>query len=90
MCEKKKKEDLDMHVAQLIMQNRQCSISGQADDEYGYNKGPNRTKRGKCDDVSKSMRNTRFPKHILIQQELCLLLVFCYIYNMSVSFKGIK
>lgn len=73
--EKRKEEDADMHVARLIVQNKKYSISGQADDEYDYDEGPKRKKRGKGDDVPKSMGNTRFEKRILTQQERCN---FCF------------
>ncbi|KAK9070780.1 hypothetical protein SSX86_011182 [Deinandra increscens subsp. villosa] len=74
--EKKKEEDMDMHVARSIMQNKQFSIAGQADDEYDNDDGPKKKKRGKGDnDVSKSMGNNRFEKRILTQKERCN---FCF------------
>ncbi|KAL8208789.1 hypothetical protein R6Q57_008201 [Mikania cordata] len=73
--EKKREEDMDMHVARSIMQNKQYSVSGQADDEYDYD-GPKKKKRGKVDDAApKSMGNTRFEKFILTQKERCN---FCF------------
>ncbi|XP_071704015.1 uncharacterized protein [Rutidosis leptorrhynchoides] len=73
--EKKKEEDADMHVARSIMQNKKFSVSGQADDEYDNDEGPKRKKKGKGDNVPKSMGNTRFEKRILTQQERCN---FCF------------
>ncbi|KAK1434613.1 hypothetical protein QVD17_00361 [Tagetes erecta] len=74
--EKKKEEDMDMHVARSIMQNKQFSVSGQADDEYDYDDGPKKKKRGKGDNaVAKSTGNTRFEKRILTQKERCN---FCF------------
>ncbi|KAJ0780826.1 putative cwf19-like protein [Helianthus annuus] len=74
--EKKKEEDADMHVARSIMQNRKFSISGQADDEYDYDDGPKKKKRGKGDNgAPKSTGNTRFEKGILTQKERCN---FCF------------
>ncbi|KAI3786826.1 hypothetical protein L1987_40822 [Smallanthus sonchifolius] len=70
--EKKKEEDADMRVARSIMQNKKYSISGQADDEYDYDDGPKKKKRGKGDSgAPKSTGNTRFEKRILTQKERC-------------------
>lgn len=75
--EKKKEDDMDMHVARSIMQNKQFNVSSQADDEYdNYGEGTKRKKHGKSDNFSKSTTgNTRFEKRILTQQERCN---FCF------------
>ncbi|KAL8254917.1 hypothetical protein R6Q59_033138 [Mikania micrantha] len=74
--EKKREEDMDMHVTRSIMQNKQYSVSGQADDEYDYDERPRKKKRGKGDNAApKSMGNTRFSKRILTQKERCN---FCF------------
>ncbi|KAI3694896.1 hypothetical protein L1987_77879 [Smallanthus sonchifolius] len=72
--EKKKEEDADIHVARSIMQNKKYSISGQADDEYDYDDGPKKKKRGDSG-APKSTGNTRFEKRILTQKERCN---FCF------------
>ncbi|KAL8208790.1 hypothetical protein R6Q57_008202 [Mikania cordata] len=74
--ENKKEEDMDMHVARSIMQNKQYSALGQADGEYDYDEGPKKKKRGQCENVPrKSIGNTCFEKRILTQKERCN---FCF------------
>lgn len=73
---KRDDDDADKNLARKIMQNKQYSVSGQADDEYDYEDGPSRMSRKKGGgqghrDAEKDIR----PKRILTQQERCQ---FCF------------
>ncbi|KAF5200919.1 Cwfj-like family protein [Thalictrum thalictroides] len=60
-----------MHLAQKIAQNKQYSISGQADDEYDFDDGPSR-KKNRRSGGSEQVRDKRnIATHILTQQERC-------------------
>ncbi|CAK7338332.1 unnamed protein product [Dovyalis caffra] len=48
---RKEDEDADRHLAQKIMQNKQYSLSGRADDEYDFDDGPRRKSRKKGETV---------------------------------------
>ncbi|XP_030510272.1 uncharacterized protein LOC115725011 isoform X1 [Cannabis sativa] len=72
---KNKEDDADMHLAQKIMQNKQYSMSGRADDEYDFDDGPRKKsqkKRGGNDQANqKNVIVNRFSSN---QQERC---IFC-------------
>ncbi|KAF5197266.1 Cwf19-like protein, partial [Thalictrum thalictroides] len=69
--QKNKEEDVDMHLAQKIAQNKQYNISGQADDEYDFDDGPSR-KKNRRSGGSEQVRDKRnIATHILTQQERC-------------------
>ncbi|XP_038703649.1 CWF19-like protein 2 isoform X2 [Tripterygium wilfordii] len=72
----RKEEDADRHLAHKIMQNKQYSLSGRADDEYDFEDGPKKKsrKKGGDDDHKVSGKNS-FAKRILTQQERC---IFCF------------
>lgn len=72
--QKKREEDADLHLAKKITQNKQFSISGQADDEYDYDDGPRR-KRNKRPGGPEQVRDSSFTKQVLTQQERCH---FCF------------
>lgn len=57
------------------MQNKQFSVSGQADDEYDYEDGPSRKPRKKGGESNRVSGNNHLAKRILTQQERCL---FCF------------
>ncbi|KAI4384367.1 hypothetical protein MLD38_002534 [Melastoma candidum] len=74
-AQRKKEDDADSHLARSIMQNKQYSMSGRADDEYDYDGAP--SKRSK-----KKTAASRDPKvmqatgrRFTTQQERCL---FCF------------
>ncbi|GFZ12098.1 CwfJ-like family protein [Actinidia rufa] len=73
--QKKKEEDADIHLAQKIVQNKQYSMSAQADDEYDFDDGPRKKTRKKGAWDHKSTEKVNFPKRILTQQERCK---FCF------------
>jgi len=64
-----------MQLAQKIVQNKQFSLSGQADDEYDFDDGPSRKTRKKGANDHKLTEKTNFPKRIMTQQERCQ---FCF------------
>ncbi|XP_012450968.1 uncharacterized protein LOC105773532 [Gossypium raimondii] len=68
-------DDTDKHLARRIMQNKQFSVSGQADDEYDYEDGPSRKPRKKGGESNWVSGNNHLAKRILTQQERCL---FCF------------
>jgi len=73
---RKEDEDADRHLAQTIMQNKQYSLSGRADDEYDFDDGPRRKsgRKGRDSDHKVSNKND-LGKRILTQQERCN---FCF------------
>lgn len=74
--QKKKSEDADVHLAQKIVQNKQYSTYGQADDEYDYDDGPRRKSRKKVGmENQKSLEVAHHAKRVLTQQERCQ---FCF------------
>ncbi|XP_052199215.1 uncharacterized protein LOC127806162 [Diospyros lotus] len=70
-----KEDDTDMQLVRKIVQNKQFSISGQADDEYDFDDGPSRKTRKKGGNDHKLTEKTNFPKRIMTQQERCQ---FCF------------
>ncbi|EEF35967.1 nucleic acid binding protein, putative [Ricinus communis] len=73
---RRKEEDADRHLAQKIIQNKQYSLSGRADDEYDFEDGPSRKSRKKTiGNDQKSTEKNILGKRILTQQERCL---FCF------------
>ncbi len=73
---RKKEDDADKHLAQKIIQNKQYSLSGRADDEYDFEDGPGRKSRRKgVGNDPKSKEKSVLAKRILTQQERCL---FCF------------
>ncbi|XP_077239241.1 cwfJ-like family protein [Tasmannia lanceolata] len=73
----KKEEDADMHLAGKIVQNKQYSISGRADDEYDYDDVPRRKKNRKKEGLSENKANEKnyIGNRLLTQQERCQ---FCF------------
>ncbi|KAJ6301042.1 hypothetical protein OIU77_015364 [Salix suchowensis] len=73
---RKEDEDADRCLAQTIMQNKQYSLSGRADDEYDFDGSPRRKsgRKGRDSDHKVSNKNDR-AKRILTQQERCH---FCF------------
>ncbi|KAJ4843823.1 hypothetical protein Tsubulata_014030 [Turnera subulata] len=73
---RRKEEDADRHLAQKIMQNKQFSLSGRADDEYDFEDGPSKKSR-KNDRSSdhKGFEKNNLAKRVLTQQERCS---FCF------------
>ena len=69
-------DDTDKHLARRILQNKQYSVSGRADDEYDYEDGPSRKsqKKGRGND-QRASGNNNLARRILTQQERCL---FCF------------
>ncbi|XVF62947.1 hypothetical protein PTKIN_Ptkin09bG0049800 [Pterospermum kingtungense] len=76
MQKRKDDDDTDKHLARRILQNKQYSVAGQADDEYDYEDGPSRKsqKKGEAND-QKASGNNNLARRILTQQERCL---FCF------------
>ncbi|KAJ9145805.1 hypothetical protein P3X46_028140 [Hevea brasiliensis] len=73
---RKKEDDADKHLAQKIIQNKQYSLSGRADDEYDFEDGPGQKSRRKgVGNDPKSKEKSVLAKRILTQQERCL---FCF------------
>ncbi|XP_038890070.1 CWF19-like protein 2 isoform X2 [Benincasa hispida] len=70
-----KEDDTDLYLAKNIMQNKQYSMSGRADDEYDYEHARKTTqrKRGSNDDRP-STKDIR-PRHMATQEERC---IFCF------------
>ncbi|CAL0320768.1 unnamed protein product [Lupinus luteus] len=73
--QKNGEDDVDMHLARTIMQNKQFKVSTRADDEYDFEDGQSRKSRKKQggDDhkiIQKNVHASRF----MTQQERCL---FC-------------
>lgn len=73
--QKRKEEDADMHLAQTIVQNKQYSMSGRADDEYDFDEGPRRKTRKKGGNDPQPMEKIHAGTRILTQQERCN---FCF------------
>ncbi|KAG8661140.1 hypothetical protein MANES_02G214300v8 [Manihot esculenta] len=73
---RRKEDDANWHLVQKIMQNKQYSLSGRADDEYDFEDGPSRKarKKGVVSDPNFKEKNV-VAKRILTQQERCL---FCF------------
>ncbi|XP_050218502.1 uncharacterized protein LOC126669162 [Mercurialis annua] len=73
---RRREEDADRNLAQKIIQNKQYSLSGRADDEYDFEDGPSRkSKKKETKHDQKSTEKNTFTKRILTQQERCL---FCF------------
>ncbi|XWS13791.1 hypothetical protein CRYUN_Cryun36dG0068500 [Craigia yunnanensis] len=76
MQKRKDDDDTDKHLARRILQNKQYSVSGQADDEYDYEDGPSRKSRKKgMGNDQKVSGDNNLARRILTQQERCL---FCF------------
>lgn len=71
--QKRREDDADLHLAKRIMQNRQYSLSGRADDEYDFDDAPGSKRNRKKEKVLEEKRS--IPKQLLTQQERCL---FCF------------
>lgn len=71
--QRKIEEDADLHLAQKITQNKQFSISGQADDEYDFDDGPRRkrNKRSGGPEQVRDKSSCSIGKQVLTQQERC-------------------
>lgn len=74
--QKKKEDDADMHLAKKIIQNKQYSMIGRADDEYDFDDAPSKKHNRKKGGVheQKSEKNV-ISKRLLTQQERCQ---FCF------------
>ncbi|KAJ6752198.1 hypothetical protein OIU85_002603 [Salix viminalis] len=73
---RKEDEDADRCLAQTIMQNKQYSLSGRADDEYDFDGSPRRKSGRKDRDSDHKVSNKNdLAKRILTQQERCH---FCF------------
>ncbi|CAI0543355.1 unnamed protein product [Linum tenue] len=77
---KKDDDNADRNLARTIMQNKQYSLSGRADDEYDYpgdgpSKKPRKKEMDKNDRLKSSENNNLASRRILTQQERCL---FCF------------
>ncbi|KAG9440009.1 hypothetical protein H6P81_020174 [Aristolochia fimbriata] len=73
---RKMEDDADAHLARRIVQNKQYSLSGRADDEYDFDDVPSKKKKQKKEGASKQKSAERnIPTHILTQQERCQ---FCF------------
>lgn len=72
---KKNEDDADRHLAQKIMQNKQYSTYGQADDEYDFDDGPRRKSRKKQPDNDQASQRNTVGNRFSIKQEDC---IFCY------------
>lgn len=73
---RKKEDDADMHLARTIMQNKQYSISGQEEDEYGFEVAPKKKARQKgAESNTKANQHGALSRRLLTQQERCL---FCF------------
>ncbi|XP_024019954.1 CWF19-like protein 2 [Morus notabilis] len=72
---KKNEDDADRHLAQKIMQNKQYSTYGQADDEYDFDDGPSRKSRKKRPDNDQAAQRNTIANRFSIKQEDC---IFCY------------
>ncbi|KAJ8765166.1 hypothetical protein K2173_011426 [Erythroxylum novogranatense] len=74
--QRKGEDDADRHLAQKIIQNKRYSVSGQADDEYDFDDGPNKkSRKNKGVNDHKVSDKNYISKRILTQQERCL---FCF------------
>lgn len=75
ISKRNKEDDPDLYLAKNIMQNKQYSMSGRADDEYDYEHARKTTqrKRGSNDDKP-SAKDIR-PRRMATQEERC---IFCF------------
>ncbi|KAK4750264.1 hypothetical protein SAY87_027713 [Trapa incisa] len=74
--QRKKEDDADMHLARTIMQNKQYSISGQEEDEYGFEVARKKSARKKdAESNSKANQPSALSRRLMTQQERCL---FCF------------
>lgn len=75
ISKRNKEDDTDLYLAKNIMQNKQYSMSGRADDEYDYEhaRRTNQRKRESNDDKL-SAKDIR-PRHMATQEERC---IFCF------------
>ncbi|XP_055813650.1 uncharacterized protein LOC129883097 [Solanum dulcamara] len=74
--QKNKAEDVDVHLAQKIVQNKKYTTYSQADDEYDYDDGPRKKSRKKGGvENNKSLETANHARRILTQQERCQ---FCF------------
>ncbi|GLT61061.1 hypothetical protein SLA2020_337960 [Shorea laevis] len=62
-------DDADMHLARKIMQNKQYTTYGQADDEYDFEVGPSRKAQLKGGDNEQKVKKNM--SRLLTQQERC-------------------
>ncbi|CAN1279650.1 CWF19-like protein 2 [Linum perenne] len=72
---KKDDDNADKNLARTIMQNKQYSLSGRADDEYDYEDGPRKKSRKKEKDSDRKSENINLGRRIITQQERCM---FCF------------
>ncbi|XP_006838815.2 CWF19-like protein 2 isoform X1 [Amborella trichopoda] len=74
---KKREEDADMHLAKRIVQNKQYTTYGQADDEYDFDEAPRKKQKqkGKAALEQKLTEKPSFQKRLGTQQERCH---FCF------------
>ncbi|XP_065882007.1 uncharacterized protein [Euphorbia lathyris] len=72
---RRKEDDADRNLAQKIMQNKQYSLSGRADDEYDFEDGPRKKSKKAAGNDHKTSGTNILGKGILTQQERCL---FCF------------
>ncbi|CAN1286671.1 CWF19-like protein 2 [Linum perenne] len=72
---KKDDNNADKNLARTIMQNKQYSLSGRADDEYDYEDGPRKKSRKKEKDSDRKSENINLGRRIVTQQERCM---FCF------------
>ncbi|XP_058105568.1 uncharacterized protein LOC131249019 isoform X2 [Magnolia sinica] len=70
--QKKGDDDADMHLARTIVQNKQYSMSGRADDEYDFDGAPSKKRNRKREGTPE--KNT-IAKRLMTQQERCQ---FCF------------
>ncbi|KAL4179267.1 hypothetical protein AMTRI_Chr13g119230 [Amborella trichopoda] len=72
-----REEDVDMHLAKRIVQNKQYTTYGQADDEYDFDEAPRKKqkKKGKAPLEQKLTEKPGFQKRLVTQQERCH---FCF------------
>ncbi|CAN1841169.1 CWF19-like protein 2 [Linum perenne] len=72
---KKDDDNADKNLARTIMQNKQYSLSGRADDEYDYEDGPRKKSRKKEKESDRKSENINLGRRIITQQERCM---FCF------------
>ncbi|WCJ34893.1 CwfJ-like family protein [Euphorbia peplus] len=72
---RRKEDDADKNLAQKIMQNKQYSLSGRADDEYDFEDGPRKKSKKGAGNDHKSSDVSVLGRRILTQQERCM---FCF------------
>ncbi|KAK9124319.1 hypothetical protein Sjap_013921 [Stephania japonica] len=72
----RKEEDADLHLAHKIAQNKQYSVSGQADDEYDFEGDPVKRRRHRTGaKPDQLIERSKSAQRIITQQERCH---FCF------------